>query len=128
MGLGFFLMSRYGNYPVERQSEKLQQRMYAFLEKEGATLEQPEWQQKITDHNNRSLFRKMEDMLFKRPIEFVLTYIAIAHTAMIVSGKIRRASDNKHEKSAGIGNFLQGWLVNTLPSPSLSPCLLPQSV
>jgi ElaB/YqjD/DUF883 family membrane-anchored ribosome-binding protein len=108
MGLGFFLMARYGDNPVKRQNTKIHQKLFAFLEKEGLELNNPEWQEQATAYRNRTALQKAEDYVYAHPFETVLSYIALAHSGLAVSGMIRKKSEDKYEKGAGDSNFLQG--------------------
>ncbi len=106
--VGGILLARYGSRPVPQQLGKLQEKLAAFLQKEGVSLEE-EAQRKAKTYNGRSWLQKFEDVLYNYPIESANIYNSIAAGGMIGSGIYRRKGTAEDIRS-GNANFLTSGL------------------
>ncbi len=108
-GLGGLVLSRYGNQPVPRQFEKLQEKLAAHLIKEGVPLD-ADAIKKADQYAQRSWFQKAEDYLYNYPIECTNVYYSFASLGMMVSGLIRRRGTPADVK-AGNANLITGGMI-----------------
>jgi hypothetical protein len=95
------LLAKYGDQPVNRQFDRLQSKLAAYLKKEGVPLD-IDTLKKATDEQRRSWFNTMEDFCYNHVSELNAAYIALVDLGMMHSGIIRL---KKGETLAGIGNI-----------------------
>lgn len=124
--LSGLLLARYGNRSVKDQLVKLQEKLAAFLQKEGVSLE-AEQQQKATAHNQRSWFGKLEDKFYSYPIESVNVYYSLSSLGMVASGIFRRKGSKADIKS-GNANLTTAALAAGGTLTAFIPELTPEQV
>lgn len=86
---GAIVLARYGNVPVEKQFDRLQEKLAAHLQHGGVPLNS-ETLRKADAETRRGWFGKFEDFMYQHPIECANICNTMAATGMLASGLLRR--------------------------------------